>query len=128
MWSKERPLHGRHFRAATACYWPIVDHRVRIVGDLALSGAVFEDRNSDSEGIDNTQLLVNDLPVLQILRVESLSARNQRGGDQNGVVERKSIAFEYRQTAIVCFDSDRFNSADGSDRIENLADFIQRHL
>jgi hypothetical protein len=38
------------------------------------------------------------------------------------------VAFEYRQTAIVCFDSDRFNSADSSDRIENLANFIQRHL
>jgi len=91
-------------------------------------GQRVDDRDPGSERVGNPQLIINDLPVLEVRRVDYLCARNQRRSDQHGVIERKSVAFEYCQAPIMRFDSHRFNGADSPDRIENLPDFDQGHL
>jgi hypothetical protein len=73
--------------------------------------------------INNLEPPVNDLTMLEILRVENLAVGAQCGCDDHGVIERELIASHDVNSTIMDFDSKWIGAADVSDRFQKFSNF-----
>ncbi len=83
---------------------------------------------TSGEGINNAQLVLNELAILHVLRVQNLVSGNQCCRNQHGVIERESVPFMDRQSTLVCHHGDRFHATHGPDGVENFAHFGHGHF
>ena len=75
------------------------------------------------EGIADHPALVDGLAVWPVFRVQRSASRQQRGGDDQRIIDGKSVTLGDVESEIMRLQGERFDGADRAHRLQPLSNF-----